>query len=606
MLFKPFLASLFCLLFYFIFQKTNKVKLLYNNLLLSLVFFSLVSCGIDNISSNSSNTSELSGIKNNKYQLFLTHFESTDSKKFQFVTCDANVSQQDFEMCSSFDDPSASELPRCPAQNIVANHCVPAFVGDYKRDYCSQFEEFSNSCSRIAKIYSHNLEKCTRALYDPSHPDKEEKALCVNALSKHTDCQTRLPLVAKNCNSYLAYEQNSCSTTTSENAEICSSIDYSPEDKLPSIIYSPTIDPATKVAVNFHANYEHYLSQSQNNHSTVFNGIADGSFVSMLFGGGLPIIRQWGSGFLRKFVPKPNRLLNFAYTAVKFSAATTPHLIINEQPMFVKNISYSSLGACGTGDPKGEKTNPLLFTYPTFEDFNYTQTKTYGLSFGAGFLTNVGVIKATKHLPPSLRVGSMLALPFVFDLTYYLSGDRSSLDLPKYIDQIYQLEQTPSNDFTHARVNMGKLLEVLGRSNIVNEKTNDFEMTQYCLPEKVDGVYQAQCHDIFDGDEGISHRLKTNSLVVVPTTKPAFHQCYASIAHTYIKAMEFLPNRFPETFPHPQGQTTTDRRINLCKQLLLTSFHGIGKDNNPPEAEILVQKMCYHIVKEMDPASFGS
>ena len=467
--------------------------------------------------------SRLSGIYNEDYNLFLTYLNKSKSfnqaSTFQFVTCSSEVLTEQTEYCTLDDADNAENadndniLNKCPEQNVLAKHCVPAFQGSLIIDWCHDFRKMQNICSMAeAFLQEYKKNECMSYIHDPDAEDEKRQA-CIYNINMNNQCQRSLPAAAAICEPALEYLELNCDDEVLADKE-CQELDFDPKSRKISEVINPHMDFITRFSAGFYADYERFLSRKQNNAALFFNGVSNGSLLPIFFSKkGISTFNQFGQPALNKIIKNPKWWLSGLFNFVKINAFLSPK-ITYDWPIHFKHQEYTIIGSCFQ---MLNKMNYAPYIYPPFEEINdakMTLAKQI-IPTSLGLVSNWAIIRATSNYSPSVRFGSMVILPFVATIMSFLNTDHSTDDVYNNLDQIFQQHETlpASNDFelTKLRVDMHKLLPLLARSVTYFKRTHYTNMQRYCLPKLQDGEYVSECFPIYDGDEGLLYRLGQNT-----------------------------------------------------------------------------------------------
>ena len=464
--------------------------------------------------------SSLSGIYNKDYNLFLTYLDKSESvnKKstYQFVTCSSEVLKEQIEYCTLDDGQNAyndNSLNRCPEQNVLAKHCVRAFQGLLITDRCQGYENIKDTCSQVSKFWPKLEQDCIKVLADPE-ADSNQKKSCYYSMDFHRQCQKKLPIAAATCEAALQYQQLNCSDEAMAD-EKCQELDFDPESRIMSEIVDPEVNSITRVSSDFHAQYEKFNSRKQNEAALFLNGLSYGSLLPIFLSkNGRIASNQFGQTALNKITKEPKWWLSGTFNFLKTSAIVMPSFVYD--PLIVEDHQkYTLTGACFQ-TLLGTNVHP--YVYPPLEDIsdNAMILKKQVLPASIGFASNWAIIRATSNYSPPVRFGSMVTLPFVATIMSFLNTDHSTGDVSNNLDSIFEHhESLPASnelELTKLRVDMHKLLPMLGRSLTYLQKTYYMTMQRYCLPKLQDGEYVSECFPIYDGDEGFMYKLGTGAV----------------------------------------------------------------------------------------------
>ena len=464
-------------------------------------------------------SSTLSGIYNKDYNLFLTYLDKAESANemstYQFVTCSSEVLKEEIEYCA-LDDVESIEndnsLNRCPEQNILAKHCVPAFQGSLVVDQCSNFRGFQNFCSRAATFVQQNQTECRKIILD-NDADVQKKRNCSSNMQIHQQCLIKLPSAEEECGSAVQYLELNCSDEDLAD-EKCQDLNFDPESRTRHELILPIMDPISKFGAGFHAKYERFLSRQQSKAAVFFNGVSNGSIVPMLFNKNFrSSINQFGQPILKKISKKPKWWLSGIFNSIKYTPLLYPKLI--DMPIVVEHVGYAPLGSCLQSFNGMNLAPHALPPFEQNEDVNKTLAN-QALPTSLGFVSNLAIIRATSNHSPPVRFGSMIILPFVATMLSILNTDHSTDDVYNNLDSIFEYHESvpASNDLelTKLKVDMHKLLPLVGRSLVYLDRTHFPDMQRYCVPKLQDGEYVPECFPIYEGDEGFLYKLGTGTL----------------------------------------------------------------------------------------------
>ena len=129
----------------------------------------------------------------------------------------------------------------------------------------------------------------------------------------------------------------------------------------------------------------------------------------------------------------------------------------------------------------------------------------------AGAGTNMLVMKATNKAHPVVRYGMFLVVPFMAFLVSENLKDSSPSVVEKEFSRLLEpkpLTAETESGLKQVPAQMSEILSVLGRSMIFTRKATTQSVSEYCLPKKTAGGYEAECHPVFSGDEGSLYEAK--------------------------------------------------------------------------------------------------
>ena len=447
-----------------------------------------------------SQTSRLSMIADDRYELFLTYSEKG---YYQFLTCDTKARQARPEV-------SSSQIPE---------YCVSSFVSMPRKISCQSYYQLRPMCA----VQSEAKQHCEKG---SPMPENLQGFDCETLPLLESSCAVSLPLMEPGCRQWYDTTQQ-CLESQGEDRQSCQAFRELDKTSYPFVLKDPSLNHAQKVQLDWFLNHQITQQKERGRPLRMFGSGAALAVLTREAGRQIikpiPNVSGWKNSFVMLGSMKV-RLRNFA---AFFAQIGLINSVTEDQPQFFTQLMYSPQAMCISESGqllKPRKDGELVDyqkTIPLESTEDISRLFRDGVLYGSlGFTSNMVVLRLSRGAHPVVRIGSLLVVPFV-SMQLGKGKSTSAEEVSKHFDAIMA-----SSEEQTSVPSIEDILPVLGKSLVLASKAPLVHLHQFCVPRKTpsgsspsgsspsgsspSGSYEPYCAPVFTKSDGVLYDLVHN------------------------------------------------------------------------------------------------
>ena len=454
------------------------------------VIFGAMLSGCKAFDSQSQPSSRLSMIADDRHELFLTYSEAGH---YQFLTCDTQARQA---------QPAVSSQ--------IPEYCVSSFVSMPRKISCQSYYQLRPMCAVLTEVKQH----CKNG--SPA-PENLQGFDCGTLGLLESSCAVSLPLMEPGCHQWYDTTQQ-CLESQGGDQQACQAFRELDKTPYPFILKDPSLNNAQKAQLEWFLNHQITQQKEQGRPLRMFGSGAALALLTREAGRQIikpiPNVSGWKNSFVMLGSMKV-RLRNFA---AFFAQIGLINSVTEDQPQFFTQLMYSPQAMCISESGqllKSRKDGELVDyqkTLPLESTEDISRLFRDGVLYGSlGFTSNMVVLRLSRGAHPVIRIGSLLAVPFV---SMQLGNRKFSPaeEVSKHFDAIMaNSEGSEGSEEKKTVPSIGEILPVLGKSLVLASKAPLVHLHQFCVPRQTpSGGYEPDCTPVFTKSDGVLYDLVYN------------------------------------------------------------------------------------------------